>query len=137
MLITVYLVLAIAATARSLFQIIREFETAPFAIILSAVAAVVYIIAAIGLIRRSHGIWRLIAWVTILFELAGVLIVGTLSWTHPEQFGIDSVWSGYGAGYIWVPLVLPVLGIIWLIRDGREERAQGAVRPSATGGDAR
>jgi hypothetical protein len=56
-----------------------------------------------------------VAWVAICFELAGVLVVGTLSLTHPELFLHDAtVWSGYGYGYFWVPLVLPFVGVWWL-----------------------
>jgi hypothetical protein len=34
----------------------------------------------------------------------------------PELFGHPSVWSGFGVGYGFIPLVLPVLGLIWLRR---------------------
>ena len=51
------------------------------------------------------------------FELVGVLVVGTLSLTHPDLFSHDAtVWSGYGYGYFWVPLVLPFVGVWWLVR---------------------
>jgi len=114
-LITVYLILAIAATARSLYQIISEFDAAPVAYTLSAISGVVYILASIALIKR-RGAWRMVAWVTLAFELAGVLIVGTLSLTVPEWFAHASVWSYFGMGYVFIPLVLPVLGMIWLRR---------------------
>jgi len=29
------------------------------------------------------------------------------------------VWSGFGQGYGYVPLVLPFLGLLWLWRTGR------------------
>lgn len=115
-LIAVYLVLAIAATARSAYQIIAKFDEAPVAYSLSAVSGVVYIVAAVALIRR----WRPVAWAALGFELLGVLVVGTLSLTHPEMFGHDTVWSMYGAGYLWIPLALPVLGMLWLRSEGRE-----------------
>ena len=115
MLIAVYIVLALAATFRSIYQIIAKFDEAPLAYSLSAVAGVVYIAASIALIIR-RGVWRAIAWAALIFELAGVLIVGTLSVTAPELFAHDSVWSGYGRGYVFIPLVLPVLGLIWLWR---------------------
>jgi hypothetical protein len=31
------------------------------------------------------------------------------------------VWSGYGEGYGFLPLVLPVLGLWWLRRSGSEQ----------------
>lgn len=114
-LIAVYLVLAAAATFRSIYQILTKFDEAPLAYTLSAVAGVVYIIASIALMKHV-GAWRVVAWCALTFELFGVLVVGTLSLTQPELFGHPSVWSTYGSGYAFIPLVLPVLGIIWLIR---------------------
>lgn len=112
-LITVYLILALAATLRAVYQIIAKFDEAPLAYSLSLVSGLVYIVATIALVKRT-GAWRTVAWVALIFELAGVLVVGTLSLTHPELFAHPSVWSWYGAGYGWVPLVLPILGMIWL-----------------------
>ena len=59
-------------------------------------------------------IWYRIAWIAIGFELAGVLVVGTLSLVRPELFPEATVWSFYGLGYGFVPLVLPFLGLWWL-----------------------
>ena len=112
-LIAVYAILALAATARSAYQIAREFDAAPVAYVLSAVAAVVYILATVALLRRGP-VWYRVAWVTIGFELVGVLTVGTLSLLEPALFQHPSVWSFYGSGYGFVPLVLPVLGMLWL-----------------------
>ena len=128
-LIAVYLVLAAAATFRSLYQILTKFDEAPVAYLLSAVSGVVYIVASIALMKR-RGVWRTIAWACLLFELVGVLVVGTLSFVAPEWFAHPSVWSWFGAGYLWIPLVLPILGLTWLAR----ERA--AMRAAGTGGEA-
>jgi uncharacterized membrane protein YfbV (UPF0208 family) len=120
-LVVVYAIMALAATGRSFVQIVQDFSNAPVAYALSAAAAVVYIVATIALVNAgSHG-WYVVAWVAICFELAGVLVVGTLSLTTPELFAHDAtVWSGFGYGYFWVPLVLPLLGLWWLAKGGRE-----------------
>ncbi len=120
-LITVYLILALAATMRAVFQIIAKFEEAPLAYSLSLVSGIVYIVATIALIRR-RGAWRIVAWVALVFEFAGVLIVGSLSFVAPALFAHDSVWSHFGSGYLFIPFVLPVLGMIWLRRDGMRRR---------------
>jgi cytochrome bd-type quinol oxidase subunit 2 len=114
-LIAVYAVLALAATGRSVFQILEQFDEAPLAYTLSALAAVVYIVATMSLIRRGRTSYA-VAWATISFELAGVLIVGLVTVLDPELFPDDTVWSWFGRGYGFVPLVLPVLGILWLLR---------------------
>lgn len=121
-LITVYLVLALAATLRAVYQIITKFDEAPLAYSLSLVSGLVYIVATVALIRRT-GVWRTVAWIALSFEFAGVLIVGTLSLTHPELFAHPSVWSWFGNGYLFIPLVLPVLGMVWLRADAGQQRA--------------
>ncbi|TFC31729.1 hypothetical protein E3O25_00350 [Cryobacterium sp. TMT1-3] len=115
LLIAVYGVLALAATGRSFVQIVRAFDDAPLAYSLSALAAVVYIVATIALVRRT-ALWYRIAWFTIGFELLGVLLVGTLSLVDPALFQHATVWSVYGSGYLFIPLVLPLLGMWWLAR---------------------
>ncbi|HUH53937.1 MAG TPA: hypothetical protein VLZ31_07865 [Microbacteriaceae bacterium] len=112
-LVTVYIVLALAASFRSFYQILRKFDEAPVAYTLSAVSAVVYIIATVALIKH-RGVWRKVAWAALLFELTGVLVVGVLSISVPAYFAHPSVWSLFGIGYIFIPLVIPVLGIMWL-----------------------
>lgn len=114
-LIAVYAVLALAATARSVVQIVRDFDAAPVAYALSALAGVVYIVATIALASRGST-WYRIAWAAIVFEFLGVLTVGVLSLVVPELFPADTVWSFFGRGYLFVPLVLPVLGMLWLVR---------------------
>jgi len=124
-LIAVYAVLALAATGRSAYQILSEFDEAPLAYSLSAVAAVVYVVATIALAMRGAA-WTRVAIATIGFELLGVLVVGTLSITHPELFGHASVWSWYGMGYLFIPAVLPIVGLWWIRRTARAERSVAA-----------
>lgn len=112
-LIAVYAILALAATGRSVFQLLTKFPEAPVAYSLSALAAVVYIIATVALILPGS-IWYRTAWLAIGFELVGVLTVGALSFLQPALFPRDAVWSHFGSGYLFVPLVLPIAGIWWL-----------------------
>lgn len=120
-LIAVYGILALAALGRSGYQIATKFAEAPVAYSLSALAAVVYVLATIALIARGTA-WFWVAVVAIGFELAGVLIVGTLSIIDPALFPDDTVWSQFGRGYAFIPLVLPVLGLLWLRRVARSRR---------------
>ena len=112
-LILLYGILALAATGRSIYQLIASFEVAPLAYSLSALAAIIYIVATIALIKRGET-WYRVAVATIAFELVGVLVVGTLSIVDPVLFPDKTVWSFFGRGYAFVPLVLPVLGLLWL-----------------------
>lgn len=112
-LIFIYGVFALSASARASVQLIRNAAEAPLAYTLSAVSAVIYIVATIAIAHNGRRMRR-VAWVTVGFELVGVLTVGTLSVTHPALFAHPSVWSGFGSGYGYVPLVLPILGIFWM-----------------------
>ncbi|GAA3899473.1 hypothetical protein GCM10022382_03160 [Microbacterium invictum] len=116
-LVIVYAIMALAATGRSFVQIVEDFGAAPLAYTLSAAAAVVYILATVALIGAGSTGWYVVAWIAICFELAGVLIVGTLSLVLPELFAHDAtVWSGFGYGYLWIPLILPFIGLWWLVK---------------------
>jgi Na+-transporting NADH:ubiquinone oxidoreductase subunit NqrB len=114
LLIAVYGVFALSATARASFQLITKFEEAPLAYSLSAISALVYVVATLALAKGER--WRTLAYVTVGFELVGVLAVGLLSLLVPELFAHPSVWSLFGAGYAFIPLGLPILGLIWLRR---------------------
>ncbi|KTS02251.1 MULTISPECIES: hypothetical protein [Microbacterium] len=118
-LVVVYGIMALAATGRSFVQIVREFDDAPLAYSLSALAAVVYILATLALIFSARPAWYRVAWIAIGFELVGVLVVGTLSLVDPALFQHPTVWSVYGYGYLFIPLVLPFLGLWWLMRHRR------------------
>ena len=113
LLIAIYAIFAISATARATYQLIREFDQAPLAYSLSAISAVVYLLATYSL-SKSEAKWQRIAHYTIWFELVGVIAVGSLSLALPEYFAHPSVWSNFGAGYAFIPLLLPILGLLWL-----------------------
>jgi hypothetical protein len=124
-LIAIYALFALSASARAGVQIATKFHSAPVAYLLSAFAAVVYILATVTLAVGSPRARR-IAVVSCSIELVGVLAVGTWSLADPATFPDATVWSGYGSGYGFVPLVLPVFGLLWLRYWNRRAKSQGA-----------
>jgi hypothetical protein len=118
-LVFVYGLFAVAATARALVQLATDASKAPVAYSLSLFSGLVYI-AATWALATDH---RRLAISTILVELTGVLVIGTLS--HPDDIDKASVWSDYGNGYGYVPLVLPFVGLWWLFRLGRRTVGDG------------
>lgn len=118
LLIAVYAVFALAATARSGVQIATKFDKAPLAYVLSAVAAVIYVVATVSFARGSRTSRR-VAVVSCTVELVGVLAVGTYSLLDKAAFPDATVWSLYGDGYGYVPVVLPILGLLWIRRSAR------------------
>jgi hypothetical protein len=118
LLVAVYGLFALSASARAVVQIATKFHHAPVAYALSALAGAVYIIATVTL-GRGGPTARRIAVISCSFELIGVLAVGTWSIADPASFPDATVWSTYGVGYGFVPLVLPVFGLLWLRRVNR------------------
>ncbi|MDI6097842.1 hypothetical protein QLQ12_04415 [Actinoplanes sp. NEAU-A12] len=114
-LLLVYGVFALSASARALVQISTHFGEAPLAYLLSAVAGLVYIAATVGLARGGPR-GRLLALVSCTIELIGVLVIGTLSIVDSVAFPDDTVWSRFGSGYGYIPLVLPFIGLWWIWR---------------------
>ena len=124
LLIAVYAVFAISATARAGYQILTKFAEAPLAYLLSAFAAVVYIVATVSLAKPGRT-WFRISVAAVLVELVGVLVVGALSLFDAVNFPHETVWSLFGRGYGFIPLLLPVLGLIWLYRRRPAREAAG------------
>ncbi len=112
-LLAFYALFALAAGARSAVQLATRAEDAPVAYVLSLVAALTYALGWFAIRRAATG--RIgFASVMLWIELAGVLTVGTLSLVEDDWFPDASVWSGYGYGYGFVPVALPVAGLLWL-----------------------
>jgi hypothetical protein len=117
-LIAVYGIFALSATARAGVQIATQFSDAPIAYLLSALAAVVYCAATFALAKATI-VSRKVATVAIVVELIGVVGIGAFSYAAPDDFPDATVWSHFGQGYGYVPLVLPVLGLLWLRRTSK------------------
>jgi hypothetical protein len=124
LLIGLYTLFAISAGVRALYQVATKFKDAPLAYSLSCVAALVYLVAAFALRSPTQRGWRVAVGVC-LFELLGVLSVGTLTLLRPDFFAHATVWSLYGQGYGYVPLLLPVIGLYWLLRPATQRAYKG------------
>ncbi len=111
MLIISYPVLALSTGVRAAVRLLRG-ETTYLPDGLSALAASFYLIATIGLIYRNPRGWYLSVSVLVL-ETICTLVVGSLSFTHPELIG-RTAWRHFGADYGYFPLVQPILGLAWL-----------------------
>lgn len=116
LLVAVYALFALSATARAAYQLLAQYHRAPLAYLLSAFSGVVYCVATVALARASSTSRR-VAVLTIAIELIGVLAIGTLTVADSGAFRDSTVWSDYGSGYGYIPLILPVLGLAWLRRN--------------------
>ncbi|WP_062385308.1 hypothetical protein [Demequina iriomotensis] len=123
-LIVAYAVLALAALGRSSYQISTKLSEAPVPYLISGVSAALYLVIAIALWRR----WAGTALVGTAVELLGVLTVGTLGYIESSWWPDETVWTGYGSAYGWVPLLLPVVALVLLVRE-RTARAAASSTP--------
>ena len=115
LIITAYGIFAVSSFARALYQIAADFQTAPLAYLLSAFAAAVYLVATLALARTGPLAWS-VALVAVLIEMLGVLGVGLWTVLDPELFDRATVWSHFGQGYGYIPLILPFIGLFWLLK---------------------
>ena len=115
LLVALYALFAVAATSRAAVQIATKYDEAPIAYALSALAAVVYCVATVAIARTGAAAHR-VALAAVTVEMVGVLAIGTLSRLQPQDFPDATVWSDYGAGYGFVPLLLPIAGLYYLLR---------------------
>ncbi|WP_049577068.1 hypothetical protein [Streptomyces sp. SBT349] len=115
LLVTLYGVFTVGAASRSVYQLSTRFDEAPLAYVLSALAALVYAFITVSLVRGGETARRF-ALAACGAELVGVLTVGTWTLVEPSAFPDATVWSDYGMGYLFFPLVLPVTGLLWLRR---------------------
>ena len=121
-LIVAYAILGLAATGRSVYQIGTKLTEAPVPYLVSGASALLYVVIAVALWRG----WRHVAvWGTSI-ELAGVLVVGALGYLVPQWWPDNTVWTGFGSAYGWVPLVLPIAALWVLLR----RRASHSTRSS-------
>ncbi|MEX3631288.1 hypothetical protein [Rothia sp. LK2492] len=120
LLVVVYAVFTLSAGARSLYQVIRKFDEAPLSITLSAISALIYLVATIALAKKGEGVWK-VSLGAVGIEMVGVILVGIFSYIQPQHFELASVWSHFGSGYGYIPLILPMVGLWWLFntRPGR------------------
>ncbi|MEY4417860.1 MAG: hypothetical protein RIQ88_298 [Actinomycetota bacterium] len=115
LVIALYAVFALSATVRGTYQIYRKFQDAPLAYSLSLLAGIVYVVATIALLKRNFRLAKATMW----FELVGVITIGFLSILIPAIFAHPTVWSFFGMGYGFIPLALPIFGLIWLRKSGK------------------
>ncbi|WP_199832262.1 hypothetical protein [Streptomyces pactum] len=115
LLVWLYGVMVVGAVSRSAYQIATEFDRAPLPYTLSAVAGVVYGFITYTLVRGGETA-RKAALVCCAAELVGVLTVGTWTLVEPSAFPDATVWSDYGMGYLFIPVLLPLSAVYWLRR---------------------
>jgi hypothetical protein len=125
LLLSLYGVFTVAALSRSVVEISMRFDEAPLAYVLSLLAGIIYAVITVALWRGGEAA-RQVALVSCAVELVGVLVVGTATIVDSSAFRDATVWSDYGIGYLFLPLIIQVSGLLWLRRSpaGAKRRPQ-------------
>lgn len=84
---------------------------------LSAITGIIYVLIAYW---AWQGWTKALQW-GLIVELIGVIVVGTYELFYP--FGYATAWSHYGAGYLYMPLLLPIAGIVVVWRNRKRRIA--------------
>ncbi|MET8576255.1 hypothetical protein [Streptomyces sp. NPDC005012] len=121
LLVWLYGVMVVGAVSRSVYEMSTKFDRAPLAYTLSAVAGLVYLFITYTLVRGGERARRA-AVVCCAAELLGVLVVGTWTVVDPGAFPDATVWSEFGMGYLFIPVLLPVTALYWLLRGRADDR---------------
>jgi hypothetical protein len=121
LLLSLYGVFTVAALSRAIVQISMQFDEAPLAYVLSLLAGILYTVITVALWRGGETARR-VALVSCTVELIGVLAVGTLTVLDSAAFPDQTVWSDYGIGYLFLPVIVPVTGLLWLRRSAQPQR---------------
>ncbi|WP_430393214.1 hypothetical protein [Actinacidiphila reveromycinica] len=133
LLLSLYAVFTVAALSRSIVQLSTKYHEAPLAYVLSGVAGVVYAVITVALWRGGDAARR-VALVSCSAELVGVVTVGVLTVVDSSAFPDATVWSDFGIGYVFLPVALPVAGLLWLRRSARQGAEAAPARRTGTGG---
>lgn len=134
-LVFCYGIFVVAAGSRSIVQLMVDGSRAPLAYGLSMAAAVVYGIG--WWFMRSAARYPARARVWCGMELGAVVVTGTVSIVAPQLFPDDTVWSDFGRGYLFVPLVLPIASLLWLRRCHSPRVSRARARTSGSGSPTR
>lgn len=82
-------------------------------VLVALVAGLVYLLAALALTHNGRRM-RMIGWASVSVEAIGPVLVGVLGVGVPQLSDPRSPWGAFGADYWYIPLVLPVVGLVWL-----------------------
>lgn len=81
--------------------------------LVSLLAALIYLTAAIALTHNGRRM-RMVGWASVGISLAGPILTGLLGVGTSEVSAEFSPWSRFGEYYYYLPLVIPVIGLVWL-----------------------
>jgi hypothetical protein len=109
-----YPLLALSTGVRAIYQLFLKAGVENYLpVYLSALAALLYLLATIGFAYRRRWTW----WLSVIslgIESCLTLLVGVWSFVDPDLIG-RTVWRHFGEDYGFFPLFQPLLGLVWLL----------------------
>jgi hypothetical protein len=108
-----YPILALSTGVRAVYQLFFKSGVENYLpVYLSALAALLYLVAALGFAYRRRWTW----WLSVAalgVETLMTFIIGLWSFVDPELIG-RTVWRHFGEDYGYFPLFQPLFGLVWL-----------------------
>ncbi len=101
--------------------------------IVALLAGVDYLIAATALTHNGRRM-RLVGWATITLSIAIPVILWVASLGLDELNSARSAWTGFGVDFYYAPLIVSVIGLVWMWRSNPRRivsLAEQVERPSA------
>lgn len=121
----------VITTIPAVVSLIRDQQDPLGPRLVAVLAGIVYLLAAIGITHNGHRM-RLLAWGSMAAALVGPLVVGLLGLGMARSSPVVSAWADFGAFYWYFPLLLPLIGLVWLWRSDPRRIviiAEGIERP--------
>ena len=126
-------VMAVVSVLSGTWYLIRESAVPIGPRLIAFLAGFVYLAVALGLTHNGRKM-RLVAGGGLIISLVAPIIMGLLELGMPATLpSVPSPWANFGADYYYLPLILSVVGLVWMwLSDPRRivEIAEGVERPS-------
>ena len=119
-------------TIPAVIYLIRETQMPIGPRLVAVLAGVTYLLVALGITHNGKKM-RIMAWAALVASLVGPFVMGLFELGIEQVSAVPSAWARFGAYYWYVPLVLPVIGLVWMWRSNPRRIviiAEGIDRPN-------
>lgn len=111
--LAVYWIFGLVTSAIAVVDLVNHGQGALGPRFVSLLGGLVYLVAAAALTHNGRRM-RVVGWSCVVVELLGPIIVGLVGLGIPEVSGARSVWADFGADFWYLPIAIPVVGLVWL-----------------------
>ncbi len=128
----IFWIFGLLTTVPAVIDLIRDVNSPIGPRLVAVLAGAIYLVIAVGITHNGRKM-RLISWAAMIAAFVGPYIMGLFELGVEPVSEVSSAWSHFGAQYWYVPLVLPLVGFVWMWRSNPRRIvviAEGIDRPS-------